>query len=238
MHELAGQRVLIVGGARDIGFAVAQAVAEVGATAIIGARNQGRATAVAQQIPGAEAVYIDITKEDSIITALEHIETVDHIVVTTSAHHNAAVIDLDHDKTKAAFEAKIIGPLMLAKHAARVLPDTGSMVLFSGVAAWNPDPGYSIMAIANGAVSFAASHLAKELAPIRVNALSPGVIDSGSWDVLGEDAKRDFLAGAADATLVGRHGENTDIAQGVLWLLRSGFISGETIHIEGGARHN
>lgn len=238
MTKLDAQRVLIVGGSRDIGLAVAQAVTEAGATAIIGARDQLRAAEAAKNVTGAEAVYMNITHEDSIVSGLEKCGRVDHIVVTTSAHHNAAVTDLDHEKTQAAFEAKIIGPLMLAKHAASILPSTGSIVLFSGVAAWNPDPGYSIMAITNGAVSFAAAHLAKELAPIRVNALSPGVIDSGSWDVMGEDAKQEFLSGAAESTLVNRYGQNSDITDGVLWLLTAGFISGETIHIEGGARFN
>ena len=179
---------------------------------------------------------IDVTDEASIQGALDEVDAVDHIVVTASAHHNVPVSSLDHDKTVAAFEAKVIGPLLLAKHAASVLPPTGSIVLFSGLAAWNPANGYSILAITNGAVSFAATHLAKELAPIRVNAVSPGIIDSGSWDVMGEDTKRMFFESAAQGTLVGRVGENSDIAAAVLWLLGAGFVSGETIHVEGGAR--
>jgi len=233
-----GQRVLIVGGARDIGFAVAQAVTEAGATAIIGARDHSRAHHAADNVSNAEAVYIDITDENSIVEALNNCGSLDHIVVTTSAHHNAAITNLEYKKAQAAFDAKIIGPLILAKHAAQILPDNGSIVLFSGIAAWNPDPGYAIMAITNGAVSFAASHLAKELAPIRVNALSPGVIDSGSWDGLGSEAKKDFLSGAAASTLVQRHGENSDITDAVLWLLTAGFVSGETLHVQGGARFN
>lgn len=237
MASLSGQRVLIVGGARDIGLAVAEAAAAAGATAIVGARDAGRAKNAAASIDGAESVAIDVTDENTIVAALEEVGSVDHIVVTTSAHHNALIPDLDHDKTQLAFEAKVIGPLMLAKHAAATLPPSGSIVLFSGVAAWNPDPGYSIMGIANGAVAFTVQHLAKELAPIRVNGLSPGVVDSGSWDSMGENTKRQFLDGAAEGTLVGRTGVNDDIADGVIWLLGAGFISGETIHIEGGARH-
>ncbi|MGP5930597.1 SDR family oxidoreductase [Corynebacterium glyciniphilum] len=237
MSTLEGQRVLIVGGARDIGFAVAQAVSEAGGIPIIGARDAHKANNAAATIPGAESVLIDITDEDRIATALARLAPVDHIVVTTSAHHNVAVSELDHDKTAAAFEAKIIGPLMLAKHATQVLPATGSITLFSGFAAWSPTSGYSIMAITNGAVSFAVTHLAKELSPVRVNAISPGVIDSGSWDSMGEEAKKEFLDGAAEGTFVGRYGSNSDIAEGAVWLMGAGFVSGETIHIEGGARH-
>jgi NAD(P)-dependent dehydrogenase (short-subunit alcohol dehydrogenase family) len=111
------------------------------------------------------------------------------------------------------------------------------LLLFSGVAAWVPAPGYVVMGVANGAVSFLASQLARELAPIRVNAISPGIIDSGVFDELGEQAKQGLLEGAAASTLVGRAGVNPDIAEAVVWLLGAEFISGETIHVEGGARH-
>jgi len=234
-QHLSGQRVLVVGGARDLGLAVARAVTEAGATAIIGARDAGRATAAAAGLARAEAVTIDVGDEASIADALDQVGTVDHVVVTASAHHNVPVTELDHDRTVAAFEAKVVGPLLVAKHAASRLPAHGSIVLFSGVAAWHPAPGYTVMGITNGAVAFAVQHLAAELAPVRVNAVSPGIVDSGSWDRLG-NGKDAFLAGAADGTLVGRTGTNDDVTDAVVWLLGAGFVSGETIHVEGGAR--
>lgn len=235
-QTLTEQTVLVVGGARDLGLAVAEGVAEAGGTAIVAARDLDRATAAAADIPRAMAVQLDITQESSILAALVQVGHIDHVVVTTSAHHNRPVTELDHAQTMRAFDAKVIGPLMLAKHVARRLPPHGSIVLFSGVAAWNPTPGYTVMGIANGAVSFAAAQLARELAPIRVNAISPGIIDSGSWDGMGA-AKERFLQASAAGTLVGRHGVNDDITEAVLWLLSAGFVSGETIHVEGGARH-
>lgn len=235
-QTLTDQTVLVVGGARDIGLAVAEAVSAAGGTAIIAARDFTKAGDAAAQIPRALALELDITSESSILAAVVQAGRLDHVVVTASAHHDAPVTELDHGLTVTAFETKVVGPLMLAKHVARRLPAHGSIVLFSGVAAWNPTPGYTVMGIANGAVSFAASQLAKELAPIRVNAISPGIIDSGSWDSLGQ-AKERFLASSAEGALVGRHGANEDIADAVLWLLTAGFVSGETIHVEGGARH-
>lgn len=110
-------------------------------------------------------------------------------------------------------------------------------MLFSGVAAWDPAPGRAVMGITNGAVAFAARHLAADLAPIRVNAISPGIINSGSWDRLGTPAKDAFLDEAARGTLVGRTGTNADVADAVLWLLGAGFVTGQTIHLDGGAQH-
>src|SRR5690606_27453913 len=111
------------------------------------------------------------------------------------------------------------------------------ILLFSGVAAWNPTPGYTVMGVTNAAVAALATHLARELAPVRVNAISPGIVDSGTWDAMGEPAKATFLAGAAAGTLVGRAGVTADVVDAALWLMTAGYVSGETIHVEGGARH-
>lgn len=235
-QELNGARVLVVGGARDIGLAIVRAVAAAGGTPVIGARTPEKGQKAAAGVPGAEAVRIDITDEESIVAGLSAAGHLDHVVVTTSAQHNAPVTGLDHDLTVAAFEAKVIGPLMLVKHLAPTLPPTGSVVLFAGVAAWDPAPGYTVMGITNGAVSFAASQLARELAPLRVNAVSPGIIDSGSYDVMSPKAKHDFIEKAARHSLVGRVGDNHDITDAVLWLLTASYVTGETLHVDGGTR--
>lgn len=234
---LNGQRVLVIGGSKHLGAAIAAKVAELGARPIIGARDLVRATETAESLPDAGAVRIDVTDEASIAAAASEIGDVDHIVITAAAHHNVPVTELEYDGVIGALEAKVVGPLLVAKHFAALLPPSGSITLFSGIAAWDPAPPYTLMGVANGAVAFLASHLAKELAPIRVNAVSPGVIDSGTWDALGPEVKQDVLAGAASSNLAGRAGTREDITDTVAWLLGAGFVSGETIHVEGGARH-
>jgi NAD(P)-dependent dehydrogenase (short-subunit alcohol dehydrogenase family) len=229
------QRVLVIGGARDLGLAVAKAVSRAGATVIVGARDLKKAAEAAATVKVAEAVRIDVTDEQSIVSGLQSAGQIDHIIILTSAYHNVPVTQLDRDATELAFEAKVIGPMLVAKHAAGILPPTGSMILFSGVTAWEPQPGFAVTGITNGAVAFAASALARELAPIRVNAVSPGIIDSGSWDRLGPN-KAKFLQESADATLVGRHGESQDVSDAVIWLLTAGFVTGQTIHVEGGTK--
>lgn len=227
----------MIGGSKYLGLAVARQASEAGAEVVIGARNLEQASQVAAQLPMASAIHIDISEESTIAAAASRLGHVDHVVITASAHHNVPVKDLEHDKIVAAFEAKVIGPMLLAKHFAPILSPTGSILLFSGVAAWKPSPGYTVMGVTNGAVTFLVSHLAKELAPIRVNAISPGITDSGTWNSLGEQTKKELLAGAAASSLVGRAGTADDIADTALWLLGAGNVSGETIHVEGGARH-
>ena len=94
-----------------------------------------------------------------------------------------------------------------------------------------------VKGVANGAMQHLVIHLATELAPLRVNAISPGIVDSGAWDWLGEPGKAELLARATNGTLVGRHGQPADIADAALWLLSAGYVTGELIHVDGGARH-
>lgn len=236
-HEaLKGRRVLVIGGARDLGLGVARAVARSGASVVIGARNHDAARAAAATIEGAEAVLLDIANEGTIREAATALERVDHIISVANAAHNVPLADLDHDLTVRALEAKVVGPLMVAKYFVPLMPADGSLVLFSGVVAWKPSPGKTVTGLTNGAVSFLATHLAREIAPIRVNAISPGIIDSGTWDSLGPEGKDGLMAATAHSAPAGRAGTITDITDAVLWLLTAGYVTGETLHIEGGAR--
>lgn len=235
--DLSNQRVLVVGGSKYLGEAIARQAAAAGAQVIIGARNLERAEQVASELPQASAIRIDVTDEASIAAAAEQLGALDHIVITASSHHNVPVAELEKAKTIGAFDAKVFGPLLVAKHFGPKIAKTGSIILFSGVAAWTPGAPYTVMGVSNGAVAFLVEHLAKELAPIRVNAISPGIIDSGTYDAMSETDRQEMFAGVAASNLVGRVGTSKDIADTAVWLLGAGFVSGETIHVEGGARH-
>jgi NAD(P)-dependent dehydrogenase (short-subunit alcohol dehydrogenase family) len=232
---LAGRRVLVVGGARHIGLAVSRAISAAGGVPLIASRDPDRAARAASTLPGAAAHVLDLTDEERLAAAVEGMGSVDDVVVTAVAHHNVAVTDLDRDRVLTAFDTKVIGPLLLLKHLAPVLPADGSVTLFSGAAAWRPVPAASVMGITNGALASAAVQLACELAPVRVNAIAPGVVDSGVWDDLG-DGKGAFLEEAARGTLVGRVGTLQDVVDATLWLMCAGFVTGETIHVSGGSR--
>ncbi|MFD2467631.1 SDR family oxidoreductase [Amycolatopsis silviterrae] len=213
--RLTGQTVLVLGG-RHLGTAIAAA-----------ATAEGAHVHVASHRPG--GLRIDLRDESTIAAAAAELGPVDHVVNTAAMPHAAPIRELDRDQTVDAFTAKVIGPLLLAKH----FTIRRSLLLFSGQVGWRPARGNVVTGVTNGAAAFAARHLAAELAPVRVNALSPGIIDSGVWDAKGE-AKPGFLATAAERTLVGRTGTVADITDAVLWLLQAEFLTGETVHLEGG----
>lgn len=216
--NLQGQSVLVIGGKHRIGAGIAAA-----------ARSAGATVHVASHEPDAGQIHLDLRDEESIASAAKHLGAVDHIVSTASLPHGVAIADLDRQKTIDAFAAKVIGPMLVAKH----FTITQSFVLFSGQVGWRPARGSVVTGVTNGAAASVALHLAAELAPVRVNAISPGIVDSGAWDAKGV-AKSQFLQAAADRTLVGHTGELGDVVDTVMWLLSAGFVTGETIHVEGG----
>ena len=142
------------------------------------------------------------------------------------------VADLDRDALRLSFDVKVLGPLMLAKHLAPRMSEGGSFVLFSGVAATKITVGALGVAITNAAADTLARSLALELAPIRVNAISPGVIDSGAWDALGEEGKEKYYADVRARNPARRIGTTDDVANTVLFAMSSTFLTGQTLHID------
>ncbi len=129
MTELDGQRVLVIGGGRGIGAAIATRARQEGMDVVVGARDP-------RTIEG--AVHLDLTDEAS-IAAAARIGAVDHVVSLGSDPYDATIADLDRDQFVAAFETKVIGPLLVAKH----FEIRHSMTLFAGVVGWRPGPGRS-----------------------------------------------------------------------------------------------
>ena len=175
-----------------------------------------------------------MTDDTSIAAGGGRLGSVDHVVSTASAQARGRVADLDRDAVRRSFDIKVIGPLMLAKHLAPRMIEGGSFTIFSGVAAAKIAVGTLAVAITNGAADMLARSLALELAPIRVNAISPGVIDTGAWDVLGAQGKADYFASMRERNPARRIGTTDDIANGVLFAMTSTFLTGVTLHIDGG----
>jgi NAD(P)-dependent dehydrogenase (short-subunit alcohol dehydrogenase family) len=180
------------------------------------------------------AETVDVTDDESISAFAARVGPVDHLVSTVSARARGKLADLDRVKLQLSFDTKVIGPAMLAKHFAPQINEGGSIVLFSGVNAFKVNVGYLGVAITNGAVDYLTRSLAVELAPIRVNAISPGVIDTGAWDSLGEDGKRDYFAHISDTNPARRIGTVDDVAEAVLFALTNTFLTGVTLKVDGG----
>jgi NAD(P)-dependent dehydrogenase (short-subunit alcohol dehydrogenase family) len=231
--SLQDRTVLVVGRGGGIARAIALAASDAGASVVAAGRDQAALESAYDGVRVTDE-YVDLTDEASIDALGLRLGTVDHVVSTASARARGRVADLDRDAVRLAFDTKVIGPIMLAKHLAPRMPADGSFVFFSGATAVKPEIGTLAVAATNGAVDAAVRSLALELAPIRANAVSPGVIDTGAWDALGEQAKAEYLEGTAAKNPVRRIGTVEDVADAVLFALASTFLTGVTLGIDGG----
>jgi len=231
-NALRDKTVVVVGRGSGIARAVALLARSEGARVIAAGRDPAKLAGAYGSDITAEAV--DITDDGSIAALADRVGAVDHVVSTASARARGKLGDLDRHKLQLSFDTKVIGPTMLAKYfAPRIKPD-GSFVLFSGVHAFKLNVGYLGVGITNGAVDFLARWLAVELAPTRVNAISPGVIDTGAWDSLGDDGKRDYFQHIADSNPARRIGTPEDVAGAVLFAMTNTFMTGMTLKVDGG----
>jgi NAD(P)-dependent dehydrogenase (short-subunit alcohol dehydrogenase family) len=234
-HGLAGKTVLVVGAGSGIGTAVATAAAVAGARVIAASRRQDTAEKVAQLVGrDTTAARLDLADEDSILRMAATVGRVDHVVTVAADHANGPITSLDAAGIEEAFRAKVVGPLLLAKHLAPIMAPDGAIVLFSGYVSARPQAGLAVMATTNGAVDALVPALAVDLAPIRVIGVSPGVVDSGSWD--GMDDKAGFFEATAKSNPARRIGTSEDLAEAVMFALTNPFLTATTLHVDGGQR--
>jgi NAD(P)-dependent dehydrogenase (short-subunit alcohol dehydrogenase family) len=233
-EPLKDQTVLVVGRGGGLARAVAVAARDAGARVVAAGRRPDALAAAYADEPGITVDTGDLTDEASIVSLGERLGTLDHVVSTASARARGRLAELDREAVRASFDTKVIGPLMLAKHLAPRINDGGSFVLFSGVAAFKIAVGTLAVAITNGAADTLTRSLALELAPIRVNAISPGVVDTGAWDALGQQRKTEMFADMSVRNPARRIGTADDIASAVLFALTNTFLTGVTLAVDGG----
>ena len=232
-NALQDKTVVVVGRGSGIARAVALLARDEGAHVIAAGRDKAK-LADAYQGLDVTAESVDITDDTSIAALADRVGAVDHVVSTASARARGMLADLERKNLQLSFDTKVIGPTMFAKHFAQQMNPSGSFVLFSGVNAFKVNVGYLGVAITNGAVDFLTRSLAVELAPIRVNAISPGVIDTGAWDAFGEDGKRNYFERISSSNPARRIGTSADVAGAVLFAMTNSFLTGVTLKIDGG----
>jgi len=229
---LAGKKVVVVGGSSGIGLATAELAISEGAEVIIASRNADRLNSVAGHI-GARAIAADVTSDESVENLFRACGPVDHVVVTAAQLRTGPFKAVAMEDVRATMEGKFWGAWRVARSAE--IHAGGSLTLVSGFLSIRPRPNSAIVGAANGAIESLARSLALELAPVRVNAVSPGIIDTPIRAAMPEAARHDMLARTAASLPVGRVGVGADIARQILAFMTIGFATGSIVYIDGGA---
>lgn len=230
------QRIVLLGGTSGIGFATARAALAAGASVVVGSSNRKRVDqAVASLGDRAEGHVIDLGDEAAVCGLFERLGDFDHLVYSAGdSLQIGPLADTGLDAVRKAFDIRFFGAVAAAKHAMPHLRPGGSVVLTGGIASLRPQKGWTAVASICGAMEGFMRALAVELAPIRVNLVSPGLVKTPLWAGIPE-AQRDALYAASGASLpVGRVGEADDIAQTYLYLMSNRYSTGQTVVVDGG----
>jgi NAD(P)-dependent dehydrogenase (short-subunit alcohol dehydrogenase family) len=240
MHQgngLQDKRVVVLGGSSGIGLAVAQLAGAQGAKVVIASSSAERVQKAVESI-GREVQghAVDVSDERAIAAFFSKLGSFDHLVFTAgdSLHlHDLASTDLQ--QARHAFELRYWAALAAVKYGSPHIRQGGSVVLTTGIAGQRPRKGWVIAASVCGTIEALARALAVELAPIRVNAVSPGMVRTNLWQNMGAKEREALFESVGKSLPVGRVGEASDIAQAYLFLMQEGFGTGQTIVVDGGA---
>ena len=233
--SLAGKKVVVIGGSSGIGLATAELAMKEGADVVIASRSAAKLDPVAERLR-VTAVSADVTSDQSVAELFRRTGSVDHVVLTAAQLRTGPFKTVAMEDVRATMEAKFWGAWRVAREA-EIRPG-GSLTLVTGFLSVRPRPNSAIISAANGALESLARALALELAPVRVNAVSPGVVDTPIRAAMPEAARKEMLAKTAAALPVGRVGAAEDIAQQILSFMTNGFATGSIVYLDGGALVN
>jgi len=232
---LGGKKVVVVGGSSGIGLATAEMAKAQGAEVVIASRNAERLKAAAERL-GAEGIATDVTSDDSVAALFRACGPVDHVVVTAAQLRTGPFKTVAMEDVRATMEGKFWGAWRVARNAD--IRAGGSLTLVSGFLSIRPRVNSAIVGAANGALESLTRALALELAPVRVNCVSPGIIDTPIRAAMPEAARREMLAKTAATLPVGRVGVAEDIAMQIHAFMANGFATGAIVYIDGGGLLN
>ena len=239
--NLEGQRIVVVGGNSGMGLALCVQLLKQRCELIIVGRSQEKLEAARGQLRelGEPLLYqADVTDEHEVQRLFEAVGAIDHLVCTAADIRGAYELlpQLELDALSRAIQSKVVAPILLGKYGATQMSAHGSMTLTSGIAAYRPRPKGIAVAAINAALEGIVRAMAVELAPLRINAVSPGWVRTPIWkDVAGADSEQ-LLASMAKQLPVGRVGTADDIADAILFLIGNGYMTGSVLHVEGGHR--
>ena len=231
--KLKNKKIIVVGGSSGIGYAVAWEAVNAGAEVVIASRSVGRLQAAAEQLGGQVRIeQVDVLDDQSVSDFFHRVGPFDHLAATIKPQlPSGRFLENDVAAAHVAFEVKFWGQYRLAKHGAPYVRPNGSIVFTSGIASCRSYPGYSAVSAMNAATEALAKAIAMELAPVRVNTVCPGFVDTESCI----PARVQHVKSLAPTLPLNRLGRASEIAEAYLYLFGNAYSTGSVIVVDGGA---
>lgn len=234
--SLNGKRVVVLGGTSGIGLATAKAFLDQSAQVIIASRSVSKLNEAKQVLGGnVEGNEIDFRSEEKVAEFFSKVGKFDHLVVTAGEGAMGHFSELPVVSAKKAFDSKFWGQYITVRSALSYLNNESSITLTSGVYGVRPPQGATTLAAINSAIEGLVRGLSVDLAPIRVNVVSPGIVDTPIYAGMPDDQRQALFNGITQQLPVGRIAKPEDIAETYVYLAKNGFTTGASVLIDGGA---
>jgi NAD(P)-dependent dehydrogenase (short-subunit alcohol dehydrogenase family) len=234
---MSSQHVVIIGGSSGIGLATARQLLASGLKVTITGRSAQRLDEARKSLTGAERIVMDAAATDTLNETFSRVGLFDHLVLALGSGKGfGPFTSVSVADVRKGFEEKVYPHFAVAQAALPFLRKDGSITFISAVSAHGSMPGTAGIGAANAAVAMFVPILAAELRPLRVNGVSPGVVDTPWWDFLPAEQREAVFADYAAKTPVGRVGKPDDIAQAIAFLISNSFMTGHVIVCDGGLR--
>jgi len=233
--QLLGQTLVVLGGSAGIGLETARLARVQGAEVILTARNPERLEQAAHEIGALSAAAFDATDQDQLERFLEGLpKPIDHVLLSGGGPYYAPLAEMDFDEARRDIDRHLLLPMRIGRHAVDTVRPGGSLLFISGTGGRRRGVGLTLIGALTAATPAMAANLAVELAPIRVNVIAPGFVDTPlSASLLGDrlDARRAELR----ATLpIGRVVTPADVAALAVHIMTNTALTGATFEIDGG----
>jgi len=232
------QHVVIIGGTSGIGLAAAEILLREKFRVTVAGRDPQRlANAEKALRHEASVIAADAANPTAIAALFASVGRFDHLVLAFGSNKGLGPFaTIDIEDVQRGFNEKVFPQFACAQAAQKFVNPTGSLTFLSAVSAFGAMPGAAGIGAANAAIAALIPTLARELQPLRVNAVAPGVIDTPWWDWCPPEQKSALFADFVAHTPVGRVGKAAEIGQAIAFLVTNGFMTGQTIVCDGGIR--
>lgn len=227
VEQLKDARVVIIGGSSGIGLATASACLKYGAKVIIASRSEDKLQEAAKKLNNdVETAVVDIADSTTIERLFAGLDQVDHVFMNAGMAKGGSILEADISDLQTSINDRIWGPIHVARNAMAKMTDNSSLTIMSGL--WGTIAN-DITSVGLAGREMITRVLAREMAPIRVNAIAPGPIQTGNYPPIAVEQ-------IGSQMLVNRVGTPEETADAAISLMTNGFITGEILHIDGGAR--
>lgn len=231
--SLDGKRIVVIGGGSGIGFAIAELAGELGGDIVIASSNEAKINAAVERLPGATGFTVDLRDESSVADFFGKLGAFDHLAITAGDWGSPMFVptrDLDLTQSWDLLVVRFWGVIASVKHGCRTIVQDGSITLTSGMLVHRPMKGAPLATAVGGAIEHLTQGFAVDLAPVRVNAVCPGLVLTEHVKQMPEAMRQSMVAPLP----VPRAATPAEAAKAYIYLMLNGYATGQILPVDGG----